>query len=642
MDKALDILKRADGTAADQALTAGLAAADPSSARAIAQALLARKTRESLPGLLSCWHRLDEPLREQVLTSAEGLFNALSEVVTRPDEQARANAIEVIRAGRLYRAAYLLDAGLRDRSPSIRERSAGALQDLAETILTRPADPEPAGDEPPEPASIPARMAEVAKGHEDRRQLAAAVESGLADFDIHRQPAVVRAAMWLIDDVPATRCWKVLTASNSRASRAALAILGEPPDPRLVPFMIQSLHYAEFRAAVAAILASCTDREFLAEWFRQSWRFVQPKPTRGLAAVHELASFKRQLVDIVTLPDDAQAHVPRCASAMGLPELLKVGLLRELYRRGRSAGRRAAVWALTGLTGEPRAVSALRAIAAEGDAESAWVAACELARLRLPDYPIDALAARLSQPPAEEPPGPRPPATPLEYWNAFERLSDDDRLRWGRRLLGEPRIAEPLIRAWLASSAMDERLRALKLVTLLDMARLFEARICQMCYDPSPEVRSAAAAALGDVPTAASRRVLSVTLYDADSRVQANSVESLERVAGASAASDLIPKLASTDNRTRANAVRALLKLGVREAAETLLAMLEDENRAHRASGLWLVEQMGLFPLAERVLRMADTDEDEQVRKRARAIADTLGAHDRQPTAPAEPREVPV
>jgi hypothetical protein len=635
----LNVLRTADTSAADQALAVALARVDGPTARAVIETLLARHSREGLKGLIACWHRMDEPVREVVLARGDLIFSALREGFSSPDEQTRINVIEIIRRGRFCRAAYLLDSGLRDREPAVRTAAAQVVYALAEQLIQSVPDyslkpeAEPAIDEHRR------YMFELERYQEDRRQLAAAVDAALASFELHQNAGVIEAAMWLVDDM-GTGIWKMLLVPGSRLTRAAQGLLGQKCDPRLVPFMLQALGYAEFRPIVAQALASSNDPAFLEALLRESWRLAQNKTARALTTVRDLGCARNQLADLVCLPADAQRHFTRCVLASGLSGEVKIEVLREMHRRGQPAGRRAALWGLVGFQ-DPQSTSVLCSIDAEGDPEYAWIARRELARRRPADYPLESLLSGGLSRPAGKEPEPEP-MTGVAYWLAYDHLGEVDRVRLGRELLADGRLSPEMVRGWLGSSEPSDKVRALRVVGSLRLAAEFEEQIYRLCHDSHAEVRSAAVAVLGSVPTPTSKRLLHTTLYDPDPRVQANTVEALEQLGGAATAAELIPKLASPDNRTRANAVRALLNLGVREAASTLLLMLRDENRAHRVSGLWLVEQMRLLPLAARVLEMARADEDEQVRGRAKTLAERMKSSRSEPgpAGAAEGKEV--
>lgn len=84
-------------------------------------------------------------------------------------------------------------------------------------------------------------------------------------------------------------------------------------------------------------------------------------------------------------------------------------------------------------------------------------------------------------------------------------------------------MSETLVNGWLGAS-VNERVRAVRLVTILGIARTYEARLTELCHDPGVEVRSMLQRPSG-FPTPGSRHMLNALLFDSDARVQANAVE---------------------------------------------------------------------------------------------------------------------
>lgn len=622
------ILQESADPAADDALLAALQRAEPPTALAVIETLLVRQSRRGLFGLVEGFHLLDEPLRQAVILDIDRLFGVLREAAQSRDEQIRLNVLALIREGRLFRATYLLDGCFRDRSISVREAAAETLHHLAEALLKSSADA--AGDDMPVGSDLtrmPLDSTEMESRAEDRRQLVGAIEAGLTTFDLHRQSIVVEVAMWFADDLGAAS-WAVFSAPGSRAAQAAMTLLANSPSPRFVPFAMATLASTNTRSQIAHLLNVCPDAPFLTEWTRQSWRLIQPKLARALIVVRELAWIDRRVIDLSQVPAEFQRLYPRWLLATGLAPKHKTDALKEFYRRADRTGRQAVVWALTHWF-DPRADSFLRSLALQSDPELSGIARMELARRRPGDYPISALIpadaqlggarkAREAQP---------SPMTLERYWETFDCLNDQERVSLGREMLDRAPEARRNLALRLGEPSPARRVRALRMMTVLGLVGEFEEHVYPLCHDPEAEVRSAAVAALGTLPSPTSRRLLNGALRDRDGRVQANAIEAVDRLGGVAAASgELRLMLKSPDNRVRANAVRVLLKLGVRDAAETLLSMMVEKDRAQRISALWLIENMGLFNLAKRVARMAVADADSQVRTRARGLIEQLAS----------------
>ncbi len=612
------LLKDKDSSA-DEALALALPGADMITMRAIVETLLLRKTPQGLLAAVAGFHLLDEPCQQLVLEQIDNLYSALRKAMGTNNEQTRINALELIRRGHAYRAAYLFDPALHDRSARVRQYAAEALFYMAdelykagELIAHREGSPSP------EPETLAQHMQELADLAEDRLQVVGALQGALACFNMHLQPRVVEAAMWFIDDM-GSRFWSMLTVPGNRAGHAAITVFNGSKTARLVPFAMGGLKHNEFRSPIVKALTHCMEPEFWAEWLRQSWRIVQPKVGRSMAAIKELHALGMGGDLFFHLPIEHQSRLALWLKTAGIPDSTQMSILKELQRRGSVPARRAAVWVLVNMPAST-ASTLLQSISHDDDQELARMARLELARRDPRAFPLaDLLAPNASAWAAHECAWDDglEPMTFEEYWSLFDMLNEEQRVRQGSRLLADVPTIRAVLNRRLIESDPVSQIRALQIIILLGISGEFAEHLYRLGQNAHAEVRAAAIAALGSVATATSRHLLRAALHDDDHRVQANAVEAFAGIGEADVVEELMPKLESPDNRVRANAVKALLKLGVREAAETLLGMLEEENRAQRLSALWLIEQMGLSSVAHRIMKIAEADEDEEVSRRA-------------------------
>jgi len=629
------ILRDSPDPAADDALFGALESADVPTAQAIVETLLVRRTRRGLHGLVAALHLLDDAVCSIVLGEIDRLFGVLREASQSREEQVRLNVLALIHRGRVYRASYLLDNALHDRSVRVREAAGKTLHTLANELLrTSPVSTGPDMLALPDPAEMRAKMMDLESYREDRRQVVSALEAGLATFGVHRQKRLVEAAMWFVDDI-GPKFWAMLSGAGGRPGQAALKVFDESQSPRLVPFGMVALRYSQFRPHVAQVLGQCTDPTFLTEWVRQSWRLAQPKAARAMTAIKDLACLDHQAADLLQISSDAHRGVARWMTATGLPSECKIEALAQFQRRGERAGQRAVVWAMTEWP-DTRTTTFLRCLVGGGDPEWARIASYELARRRPLEYPLSVL---LPADPSGETLRPEETFAASKmtfdlYWAEFDRFTDEEKVQFGQDMLAATATVRGRISRRLTEPDTASRVQALRIITVLNLVESFSDQVYRLGHDADPEVRSTATSALAAIPGATSKRMLHGALYDPDPRVRANAVEAVDNTGDSeSAATELLPMLSSQDNRVRANAVKALLKLGVREAAETLLRMLVDEDRAQRVSALWLVDKMGLFTLVARISRMAACDADAQVRGRAQTLVEHLG---REGTPPVE------
>jgi hypothetical protein len=618
-----DILRSEQDPAADAALLAALEQADAPTAQAIIETLLTRNTKAGLLGLVQSFHLIDESLRQVVLVEWERLFGVLREASLARVQQTRLNVLEIVKRACIYRASYLVDSAIRCNLPAVRQAAAETLCCLANELLR--SGPVPLCDSDlaaMTPEDMSERMRELEEHAEDRRQVVSAIEAALNTLDLHHQTSVVEVAMWFVDDAtPAF--WSVMTVPNSKAGKAAIRLLSTARGPQLVPFAMAALNFAEFRPYVVKVLTDGPDPLFMEEWLRQSWRLVQPRVSRAMTSLKAINWASHADQDLLALAPASHRHLARWIVSTGLDSREKLDLLRLELAQGDPRGRRSALWALTE-TLEMQANEVLRGVDDPEDGEMQSIARRALARrcpLEMPVSRLLSLEAWTRESLSRELPK---DMTFEQYWRAFDCMNDVQRRDIGGRMVQATPMLDSLLSRRLTGSEMLESIRAIRMISVLDLAERFEEKLYTLCHDARPEVRSAAVAVIAPLKNAVSRRLVRTALNDADLRVQANAVEAVAAAGHENVVDDLMEKLSSPDNRVQANAVKALLRLGVREAAETLLRMLQDEHRTHRISALWLIERMGLFTLANRVAGMSDADPDPTVRKRATQLSSQL------------------
>ena len=206
------------------------------------------------------------------------------------------------------------------------------------------------------------------------------------------------------------------------------------------------------------------------------------------------------------------------------------------------------------------------------------------------------------------------------YWNQFDDFSPEERVEAGKAIGPYVPDLGTLLRGKLASVEPLDRVRALRMVSSLDLVTGLEESVRQLAHDPEPVVRSLAIGMLVELPGPVTERVLRAAVNDPEDRVQANAIEALDRLNVEDRIAYTEPKLGSPNNRVRANAVKSLLRMELRRAGKVLLDMLEDPSPASRLSALWVIERMQSRAALNRVGNMSRADPDERVRRRAKRV----------------------
>lgn len=146
----------------------------------------------------------------------------------------------------------------------------------------------------------------------------------------------------------------------------------------------------------------------------------------------------------------------------------------------------------------------------------------------------------------------------------------------------------------IASLDPARRLKALRIVSLLDATEQLRVPLLELLDDPDRRVRATAIRIVELAGSAGAIEVLLGALADPDRRVRANAIEAFEHLDDPRFVQMLLPFLRDRDNRVRANAAKALWNLGCPDAREVLVEMLGDPDEAMRVSAAWAIGEVRL------------------------------------------------
>lgn len=165
------------------------------------------------------------------------------------------------------------------------------------------------------------------------------------------------------------------------------------------------------------------------------------------------------------------------------------------------------------------------------------------------------------------------------------------------------RIAEEI-------GALDpaRRLKALRIVDVLDAEKDLRQPLLELLDDPDRRVRATAIRIVEVSGSYEGVKVLLAALSDPDRRVRANAVEAFEELADPRCVQVLVPLLRDRDNRVRANAAKALWHLGWPEARSAMLDMLHHGDELSRLSAVWVIGAVK-FPDAKAALEAREAVE---------------------------------
>lgn len=591
--------------AVETALLEALPDLEPDEQSAALDTLIIRSGDRGLAGLVGGFARFDPPLQERILARAQGLYAGARLAIADEHLEIRAGAVELIRRSGDCKLAYLLAEALRSATadPKTRERAAAALYDLTACYLARRAG---AAGQPAVPPDL----------QQDGDYLARALGRAVETWELHFRPEALTAAMWMsaeLEDI----LFDKAAAPRSRLGRALLERLYAPDDARLAGFALRALHSPLLRSEVARRIEAATHPEFLRGLLSESWLLADPRIGKACHRIRHLRCLDEGVLSLTDLSPLQLEGTVRLVAASGISSEAKVRLYGQLLSdapRGSASSRWAALWKLAEIRNEA-ADALLQNLARRHDEALSAAAARELRRRgwaedEAASCPIDPAAILAAdQPLAFD-----------DYWRVFDNLDDLTREPAGEALLRDCPDLAARLGARLASNRAGDRVKALRIVRALKLAKMVEERIYRLANDPDAVVRSLAVALLVHLDEATSRRILRRALEDPDARVQANSIEVLDQLGLPQPDRQLAAKLDAPHPRVRATAVAALLKLQIPEAAGALLEMLEASSRSQRISALWVIDRLQLGSLAHRLEDLSRHDPDSQVRQRAERV----------------------
>jgi hypothetical protein len=609
----LQFIENEEDPCADAALAEALPHMEPLAQPVALNILLHRKHLPSLAKTITCFRQAGSSLRSLLLNHFPQLGSAIRVALGSADYEERAGAIEAVATASDTASAYLLVDLLRSPCLRTRELAATALRTMTASLVNQWHDPP--NDRTKE------------KSESQSAELTTALAEGIRTWEVHLQPRILEAAMWLgMAIVPAMR--PKLENDRSGFSRIVRRRLETGTDPRAAEFTWCALAIPSLRAAAAQAIASARDPAWIQALSAHTSLLQEPDIQRGFRHVRYCKWLDVPPDALMRLLDGNAEALVRLTASMGTSSERKTQRLREFIDSGHPALLREVMQSLLDRPDES-SVQLLALIARRSAPEIAQAAQQELKRLQSAERTSDRVTTKSDA---------AIPRTSSDWDQSFEQW---DGLTSFKRfaLLNEWGANSDRIRAQLRSklrgSNADDRRKSLAIINEWGAVSDFAEDIYRVAHDSDSIVRSFAVALLGHLPGATSERLLRLALQDPDSRVQANAIESLDQLHVAGRADCIRPKLHAHHHRVRANAIRSLLRLELHEAGEALLRMLEDQAGPQRASALWVVERLRLQAVLHRVIHMSHHDPDERVRQRAlRVIRELHGTHPHLATVP--------
>ena len=599
----LELLARAEGPTAQRALIQALQATKGPLQAAVLAQLLGRDQQEvwaRVAGLLPALH---DPAR-QLLRDDVALLEPLARVgLSSEDPSVRLNVVGLLAKGMYASCAYLLSGGVNDSVALVRNRAAEALLALVRKYLH--------------------------DGQAMAEYLAPAVAATMRNYRVHECREVMQSAVALGFRCPE----EILVQLDRPANRLTGTLMGvlRTMDPaEAAEFVLSSLRFGLVGQTAKSYICQADWTALAQLGAHEHWLALRPI-AEALAGIRHLRIVAEDPAGIGELSAEVQGGALRLVMACGISAKLRQTLLGVALSGEASLARAALplvftvgkdpvellLMALHGPHKDVRSVAAARIIAGGVDVNLTEHLLESLSRL---DEPVRTMVGQFLAADNFQ-----------RYWRSYKRLDGPVRVAAGKALLKLDRRVVDLLAGRLVGRDVNDQLQAVQMSRQMKISGRFANSLCRLACRAPAMVRSAAAAALGEVEGFDSCSTLARCLGDADPRVQANAVEALANLgADPSAALD---KINSPHNRVRANVVLWLLKRQHPQGPMALAAMLTDSLPAHRISALWVVRTLAYAPATALLRRLATGDSETRIRARAASTLQVVADADREAVA---------
>lgn len=595
--RALAHLCGIENVAADAAIAEALPWLERTAQSAALAILVQRGHTESLAAIVAMFGESGPALREEILSHIRKLGPGIRAACGSQLVKDQLSAIALIVDAKDAAHVTLLADGLRSTSPHTRARAAQGLLTLAESVqLHRGQDS----------GQLNGAAQPILE-----EELTDALARGLSTWGLHARIDVLHAAVLMLHRLePFLR--KKLEERRATILPAFERLLQGRQDAALAQLAWRGLALPGLESAAACAIERARQGTFISSLLAHGRLLADPAIRKGCRRIRTIEWLAPDAGVLQGRPDSEVETAIHLLAASGVGNETRYRLLRS--------------WLLSGNeTAQKAVLSHLK----DDDSATATeiLASCE-----------SRLTRTLAIPPADEvrrrrgglgaPPAPTLPADARtamstvrlafnHLWESMNQLATDEEaalIESFRPLIG---ALLPVFRMKLARDDSFDRLKALRLISQLDLASEFAEPIYRLCHDGDPRVRSRAVTLVSEVPGRTAERILRNALDDPDERVQANAIDSLERIKGSDRIRFFEPLLNSPSNRVRANAVNSLLRAGRSAAARTLSEMLAADSPAHRCSALWVADQLGLTAIRSRIAQLSREDQNPHARQMA-------------------------
>ena len=401
LPKALALLEGVRNTAADEALVAALPELTGESHRRALDLLVLRRNDLALRDLVGRFRIVGGTTQEGLVARVRDLFSPVRMAATSEDFDDRAGAIELIVRSGTAELAYLMADALRGSCPKTRAVAAAGLHYMVDQALSRTEAP-----------------AGALRASHELDLLAEALRTGVAAWEIHHQPKVIEAALWMSDRLmPAILAG--LDNPRARLSGVLCDLVKTARDTRRARFVVSALGLPALCQAAADAIGRARDPDYIRALLAEGWLLDDAEVRRGCRWIRGADWLHTNSDSLLALSEKEAHEAVRLLIASGGSREAKSARFRELLDSGDDHLRTAIVWHLVQDSGVG-SDELLKTAAQRGSGVAARIASRELHRRRIDAKPAEAVD------------GGSPTRRAFAHlWDQYEKLKPED----GTRLL---------------------------------------------------------------------------------------------------------------------------------------------------------------------------------------------------------------
>ncbi|MCA9124184.1 MAG: HEAT repeat domain-containing protein [Planctomycetaceae bacterium] len=474
------------------------------------QALLSRRNAGADRELLKRWHTFSKRWKKIVAESSGRLSHAIRDAILSTDERLHQNGCDAVYSLREYDLIPTLITAAEDKSSPRGERAAETLLKLVDALGEELAAPRDSSDR-----SAP---------HIIRARVVPALERSVERFDHHQRREIAESFLILTaHDNPVLN--SILQHPHDKAYVTLVHLLSHSSRPSVMRVILDSLDHPRTTSAIYSILARRDDVDFVRHMLRRFVNEVPKAAKANLKRIDSLIWLRDDLKFLEVLSGEELRAVIHLTLASGMSRLRVFDVVRSILQQSEPEGRREAARALTEFYGTEANALVIQAME-DDDPEVRAIAVSQLRErgirgaittlFGLIDGPDEAVREAAREALSE--------FTFDRFVNTFGRLEDDLLQETAQIVKRVDPSALDALRSELTSPLRARRVRAIQMAVAMIAVPDTESEIIHLLHDDDQVIRAAAAEALAQSPSTASRAALRDAILDR-SQIVCDSVE---------------------------------------------------------------------------------------------------------------------